>query len=407
MSDGDLDFETLAAHAGVRAPVGNAIATVAPISASTTFTAGSIDDVHAALGPDGSGFAYSRNANPTVATLETVLAALEGAEDVVAFGSGMAAISSAVLALELAAGDTIVAASALYGVTRALFSQLEGFGLHTIYVDVFDSAAVQSALESPGVRALYFESISNPLLQVPDVGALTEMAHRQRAAVIVDNTFATPCLFRPLDHGVDVVVHSATKYIAGHGDVTAGVAAGSKTWGQRIRSRRTTSGGILSPFEAWLTLRGVRTLPLRMERQCLTAREVAEWLARQPWTEKVYYPGLRDSPHRSVAARQFDGRFGAMIACDLRATQRQALAFIDALGLIIPGTSLGDAVSLILYPRLSSHRSLEPDQLQTAGIGEGLVRLSVGLESSRDLVDDLSQAARSAQLESTAMFAEH
>lgn len=396
MEDRTLDFDTLAAQAGARVRVGDTISTVAPIDPSTTFTYDSIDGVHAALAADAQGFAYARNANPTVASLEEVLAALEGAEDAVAFASGMAVISAAIGAVELEPGDVIVASGALYGVTRSLFSQLQTGGILTRYADVLDEEEVAAAVATPNARLLYFESIANPLLQVADIPRLTSLAHAAHLPVIVDNTFATPYLSRPLADGVDIVIHSATKYIAGHGDVIAGSAAGSRSWMNRLRARRTVQGAVLSPFDAWLTIRGIRTLPLRMQRQCETASELARWLERQPWTERVYYPGLVDDPARDVAARQFRNRFGAMVAVDLRAGRSATLAFMDALELIVPGTSLGDVISLALYPAMSSHRTLTAGERAEAGIGEGLVRLSIGLESARDLERDLGRAAQAA-----------
>jgi cystathionine beta-lyase/cystathionine gamma-synthase len=399
----DLDFETIAAQGGTRVPLGDTLSTVPPISASTTFTAETIDAVHAALTPEPSGFAYARNANPTVVTLETVLARLEGADDVVAFGSGMGAIQATLLALELSPGDAIVAAQALYGVTRSAFTQLQSFDVDIRYIDVFNLESVADAIADRDVRALYFESIANPLLQVADIEALARIARQRRIPSIIDNTFATPYLCRPLSVGVDLVVHSATKYIAGHGDVMAGVVAANSTWARRVRAKRTVTGAILSPFEAWLTLRGLRTLPLRMHRQCSTAAHLATWLKEQPWVERVYYPGLADHPQHELAGHQFGGLFGGMIAFDLRAGRAATLAFLDALRLITPGTSLGDVTSLILYPRLSSHRTLDAEQLAAAGIGEGLVRLSVGLESVKDLASDLERAAHAAGLAETTM----
>jgi cystathionine gamma-synthase/methionine-gamma-lyase len=388
-----LDFDTLAVQAGLRMRVGDTTSTVAPISASTTFTYDSVEEVHAALGPDGRGFAYARNANPTVVALEEALALLEGAEAVVAFGSGMAAIHAALLGVGLESGDVVLAASDLYGVTRGLLAQLENLGVHTDFVNILDLEQVEQALTETRARVLYFESISNPLLRIPDVSELTRLAHSHRAIVVIDNTFATPYLFRPLALGADIVVHSATKYIAGHGDVTAGLVAGNRSYGKRIRDTRTIIGSILSPFEAWLTLRGVRTLPLRMARQADSALEIAHWLDRQDWVEHVYYPGLAAHPQHEIAHRQFSGRYGGMVAFDLAAGQRETLRFLDALQLIAPGTSLGDVESLVLYPPLSSHRGLTPGEQRTAGIGEGLVRMSVGLESPGDLIADLEGAA--------------
>ncbi len=401
MGGRDWDFDTLAVNAGTRTRVGDSVATVAPIVASTTFTGGSVEDVHAALDPDSTSFAYARNANPTVANLESVLATLEGADDAVAFGSGMAAIHAALMALELGSGDVIVAASDLYGATRTVFAEMAGAGIETRYIDISDFDAVAGALTDPDVRLLYFESIANPLLQVADVQRLAECAHRHRVTTMIDNTFATPVLLRPIGLGVDVVVHSATKYIAGHGDVLAGAVATSRSWAQRIRQRRTRTGAVLSPFEAWLTLRGVRTLAVRMERQCETAQQVAAWLANRSWVRAVHFPGLECSPYREIAVRQFGGRFGAMVTFELDGEREITLRFIDALELINPGTSLGDVGSLILYPALASHRGLTPEERLALGIGDSLLRLSVGLESVRDLISDLQNAAQRCGLSAT------
>jgi cystathionine beta-lyase/cystathionine gamma-synthase len=396
--DEGLDFETLAAQAGIRVRVGDTVSTAPPIDPSTTFTADSVEDVHNALAPDGQGFAYGRNANPTVTLLETALKHLEGAEDVVAFGSGMAAISTTLSALQLWPGDTILAGQDLYGVTRTLLTQLGQYEISVRYVDVFDPRGVESALTDTRARALYVETISNPLLRVPDVAALTELARRFNAVTVIDNTFASPYLFRPLEYGVEVVIHSATKYLAGHGDATAGVVATSASLGRRIRDMRSVQGGILSPFDAWLTLRGLRTLPVRMDRQCATAATLAAWLQRQAWVERVHYPGLPTHPQHVVAGRQFGGRFGGMVAFDLHGGRDETIRFIDNLGLITAGTSLGDVQSLVLYPPSSSHRGLSDADLAAMGIGPALVRLSVGLESPRDLQGDLRRAAECAGL---------
>ncbi|GAC1473812.1 MAG: cystathionine gamma-synthase [Chloroflexota bacterium] len=391
-------FDTLAAHAGLRQRVGNTYSTVGPIVASTTFSGDSIEDIHRALEPEPDGYAYTRNANPTVTAFESSMALLEGSDGTVAFGSGMAAIHAAFMAANLAPGDCIVAASDLYGVTRSLLTQLEEHEIQSEYVDVSDLTAVEERLRSPESRVLYFESISNPLLHVADVENLVRIAHSHRATVIVDNTFATPYLFRPLAWGVDVVVHSATKYLAGHGDVVAGVVSANATWSERLRRVRTVTGAVLSPFEAWLTLRGLRTLPVRMDRHCANAAIVAQWLADQTWITAVHYPGQPHHHQRPTASRQFEDKFGGMVAFDLAANRGTTLRFLDALEVITSGTSLGDVESLVLYPPLTSHRTLDESGLAAAGIGAGLVRLSVGLESPDDLIGDLNQAAAASGL---------
>lgn len=393
-----LHFETLAAQAGLRMRVGDAVSTSPAIDASSTFTYDSVADVHAALGPDGEGFAYARSANPTVVALESALAPLEGAEDVVAFASGMGAIQAAFAGLQLWPGDVILASGDLYGVTRSLFAQLRQYEIETRFVDVFDLRAVADTLRETRARVLYFETISNPLLRVPPAGDLIRLAREAGASSVIDNTFAGPYLYRPVELGADVVVESATKYIAGHGDVIAGLVATSRSLGRRIRDARTVSGGILSPFEAWLTMRGVRTLALRMERQCATALELSRALCERPWVGAVHYPGLPAHPQHALARDQFAGRYGGMVALELAGSQSQVIEFMDALQLITPGTSLGDVESLVLYPALSSHRTLTPEELEAAGIGEGLVRLSVGIEHPEDLLLDLDRAARIACL---------
>lgn len=398
MDDDRLDFETRAAQAGIRVRVGDTVSTAPPIDPSTTFTSESIADVHRALEPDGEGFAYARNANPTVTLLESALRGLEGAGDVVAFGSGMAAIAGAISALQLWPGDSVLAATDLYGVTRTYLTQLAQYEISTHYVDVFDLAAVESALQESGARALYVESITNPLLRVPDIAGMAAVARRHNALTLVDNTFASPYLFRPLEVGADVVIHSATKYMAGHGDVTAGVVAASASLGRRVRDVRSVQGGVLSPFEAWLTLRGLRTLPIRMSRQCETAAELAAWLEGESWVGRVYFPGLPHHPEHGTAREQFGSRYGGMVAFEVAGDREATLRFIDCLKVIIPGTSLGDVESLVLYPPLSSHRGLSDAERESMGIRESLVRLSVGLESANDLRRDLAGAATRAGL---------
>ena len=394
----DLDLETHAAHAGLRLRLDGIIPTVGPIVASTTFTAESIDDVHRALEPDGGGFAYARNGNPTVVAFEEVVARLEGADQAVAFGSGMGAIQATLMALELAPGDVIVAAKDLYGVTRSLFAHLASYDIETQYVALDDAQALESAVGRREARTLFFETISNPLIHVADVKRMATIGRAHRVAVIVDNTFATPYLCRPLELGADIVIHSATKYLSGHGDVMAGIAAANVSWSNRIRAARTISGSVLSPFEAWLAMRGLRTLSLRVTRQSHSAHKLAGWLDEREWVQSVHYPGLSSCPDFARARGVLGEHSGGMLAFELRGGKEEALAFMDALELITTGTSLGDAESLALYPPLSSHRGLDAEGLRTAGIGEGLIRLSVGLESPRDLIVDLARAASRAGL---------
>jgi cystathionine beta-lyase/cystathionine gamma-synthase len=394
MASAKYDFDTLAIQAGLRQGGEDWRATAPPIHPSTTFTYPSVAAVHHALEPMGGGYAYSRNANPTVATLEQALRALEGTEDAVAFASGMAAIHAAILATGIRPGDALLAAKDLYGVSHSLFTgPLAAFGIKPHFVDVLDLAAVRTALIESRARVLVFESLSNPLLRVPDVAALIELAHEAGALVIVDNTFASPYLLRPAALGADIVVHSATKYLSGHGDVIAGVVATDSDFGHWLRDLRTTTGGVLGPFEAWLTLRGMRTLPLRMRRHCENAAMLAAWLEHQDCVERVHYPGLPSHPHYARVRQLFrDGLGGGMVAFELRTTAQGVEAFMDALELAVAGTSLGDVETLVLYPARSSHRTLTVEERVASGITDSLVRVSVGLESSDDIIADFKQA---------------
>lgn len=393
MSSSDPDFDTLAVQAGLRGNIGDAISTIIPVVASTTFTHESIEQVHDALTGEASGFAYARNANPTVQSLEVAVTRLEGAEECVAFGSGMAALHASVLGLGVGAGDAVLAAADLYGVTRSMLLQLAEYEISVEFVDVRNIDGLEARMDALKPRALIFESVSNPLLKVSDVGAIAAAARSRRVTTILDNTFAGPYLLRPLQLGIDVVLHSATKYLAGHGDAVAGVVATDSSRARRIRGLRTLTGGIASPFEAWLTMRGIRTLHVRMARHCSSALEIARWLDAQPWVERVYYPGLDSHADHALARAQFSDRYGGMIAFELRGERNDVLRFVDRLSLIAPGTSLGDVESLVLYPALSSHRTLTDEEKEKAGITDRLLRLSVGLESVNDLESDLCRAS--------------
>jgi cystathionine gamma-synthase/methionine-gamma-lyase len=262
------------------------------------------------------------------------------------------------------------------------------------FVDITDLADVEQAIAQEQPVAVICEIISNPLMKVADVPTLADMAHAAGAALIVDNTFASPYLFRPLDHGADYAMHSATKYLAGHGDVMAGVVACSAERGLDLRERQKLVGANLGPQEAWLALRGLKTLPLRMRQHCINAQTVAKWLARHPAVARVNYPGLPGHPQHTVAARLFEDRgFGGMMSFDLAgAGQAGVFRFMEALELVLPATTLGDVDSLTLYPAHSSHRQVAPEVRAALGIGDGLVRLSVGIEDPRDIITDLAQA---------------
>ena len=379
-------------------PIFTPVAT--PIYHASSYIYDEMETLDATFAGTYDGPMYTRYGNPTVSALETAVAALEGGEAALAYGSGMAAIHGALLAAGARAGTTVVAAQDVYGATYALLTRLlASQGVATRFVNASDHDAVGAALaaarSSPArPAALIVETISNPLLKVADLPALAELAHAAGAALIVDNTFASPYLCRPLAMGADYVIHSATKYLGGHGDVLGGVVVTSKERRRELNEINKLVGANLGPQEAWLVLRGIKTLPLRVQRQCENAAQVAAWLAARPEVSHVNYPALASHPQHALATRMLErGAFGAMISFDLREGDRaRVFRFMEALRLVLPATTLGDVYSLALYPAHSSHRALDPDLRRRIGIGDGLVRLSVGIEDPADIIADLAQA---------------
>jgi cystathionine beta-lyase/cystathionine gamma-synthase len=389
---------TQAVHAGERAPKPEFTPVTSPIYASVAYAYDSLDDLDAIFGGRLDGYVYQRYGNPTVSAFERAMATLEGTEEAVAFASGMAAVHAALLGAGARAGATIVSAADVYGATYALQDQLLAqLGLRVRFVDITDLEAVDAAVDQEHPVAVVCEILSNPLLRVADVPALAEIAHGAGAALIVDCTFATPYLLRPATLGVDYVVHSATKYLGGHGDVMAGLVACTRDRALDLRDRQKLLGANLSPQVAWLALRGLKTLPLRMRQHCDNAQTVARWLASHPLIRQVNYPGLPGHPGHAVARRMFGDRgYGGMLSYDIRgADQKAVFSFMEALKLVIPATTLGDVYSLVLYPAHSSHRAVPPEVRAQLGIGEGLVRMSTGIEDVRDIIGDLSQALES------------
>lgn len=386
---------TQAVHAGERAPRPDFTPVSTPIHRSVGYLYDDMDTLDGIFGDERAGYVYSRYGSPTVAALERAAATLEGGEAALAVSSGMAAIHLALLAADARSGSSVVAAQDCYGATYALLRDLfttQGVEVH--FVDITDLAEVESALAEARPAALLLETISNPLLKVAAIPPIVEMAHAVGAQVIVDNTFATPCLCRPLDYGADVVLHSSTKYFGGHGDVMGGIVITSAANRSRLFQLIKMIGCNLGPDEAWLTLRGLKTLPLRIRQHCANAQDVAQWLEVHPRIERVHYPGLQSHPQHSVANHLFgDAGYGGMVSFDLRDADREAVfRFLEALELFLPATTLGDVYSLVLYPAMSSHRALSPAERAQVGIGEGLVRLSVGIEAAEDIIADLDQA---------------
>jgi len=339
-------------------------------------------------------FVYSRHGGPNQAALEETIAALEGAQGAVSFSSGMAALHAALLAL-VPSGGSVVAAEQLYGVTRTLLGHLSaGMNLHVRYADFLDLAAVRCAVEEAKPACVLCEILTNPLARIVEIGEVGAIAHRAGALLLVDNTFATPVLLQPLGAGADMVVHSTTKYINGHGDVLGGVVAGSGEAMERVYQHRRVLGAVPSAFDCWLTLRGLRTLGLRMLRSCANAQRLAEWLAGHPRITRVYYPGLPDDRGHGKAKRLFrPDCFGAILSFEIGGLDRAgAFAFVSRLRLIRPVTSLGDVYTLIMHPASASHRALTPEQREAQGITEGVLRLSAGIEDPADLIADLRAA---------------
>jgi cystathionine beta-lyase/cystathionine gamma-synthase len=351
---------------------------------STDFAAASADKV-------GSGYVYTRWANPTVDAFEEAVADLEGAEAAEAFSSGMAAISTIFLAL-CSAGDQLVAARQLYGGTHSLLTHLlPRYGIDARLVEVNDYDAIAKGL-ADSARLLYCETIGNPRVVAADVPRLADLATDAGVPLVVDNTFASPALFRPLEHGAAVVVHSATKFLGGHHDLLGGVVCSSSELIEPVRAVARELGPTMAPFNAWLALRGLATLALRVHQSSDSAREIAEWLAARPDLEAVYYPGLPSDPGHSLAQELFGGRAGGTVGFDVAGGRERARTFQDHLQLIGRAASLGGTHSLIVHAASVTHTQLGPDELHAAGISEGFCRLSVGLEDPKDLIDDLATA---------------
>jgi cystathionine beta-lyase/cystathionine gamma-synthase len=390
-----LDFATRAVHAGERRGHPDFTPVVTPIYPSVGYLYDDMADLDAVFAGTREGYVYTRYGNPTVKAFEEAMAVLEEGEAALAFGSGMAAIHATLLALGLRAGSAAVVSRDVYGATYALFGNLlASQGVAVRFVSVTDLAQVETACTELRPAVLFVETVSNPLLRVADLAALARIAHAHGTALVVDNTFATPYLCRPLAMGADVVIHSATKYIGGHGDALGGVIVTSSERWKLIHEVQKATGGNLGPQEAWLLLRGIKTLPLRVCQQCNNALEVANGLARMAGIARVIYPGRPDHPQHSVATRLFRGLgYGAMVAFELRSgDQARVFRFFEALKLCLPATTLGDVYTLVLYPAHSSHRALSAQERATVGIGEGLVRMSVGIESPQDILNDVKQA---------------
>jgi len=397
-------LETVLVHGGFRKRPNDAAGTptIPPIYASTTYLYESVEELDKAFNgttPDGDpAFVYARQGNRSANALEIALTQAEGGVGAVAFGSGMGAIHAALVAAGLGAGTKIVASKDLYGTTIGLLQKLFiPVSTQVVLADLCSPDAI-ALIRNEEPDVVYAETLSNPLVKLVDLDAISAVAKEVGAVSIVDSTFITPYLLRPIEHGFDLVVHSTTKYVSGHGDTTGGMVISARNaLLDQVRTFSMLLGAMLSPFDAHLMLRGLRTLALRMERHCSNALQVARFLQQHPAIERVYYPGLPDHPQHDLASRLLDHElYGGLLAFELKAQSRAVVyRFMNSTQLCLPATTLGDVFSLLSYPPMSSHRTLSDAERKMLGINEGCVRLSVGIESVEDIMHDLDQALHS------------
>ena len=394
-----MKIETKAIHAGDRkadpARPGAFIPVTTPIYTAASYIYESTAQLDRVLGREEDGYCYSRYDNPTNAALEELMASLENGYGALACSSGMTAVHIALLAALTDRRKSILAASALYGATTSLLCKvLEPLGIQINFVDICDLDKVRGKINDNQPGCVFMETISNPLLRVGDLDGIAELARAAGAALVVDNTFATPLLVRPLEHGAHMSVHSVTKFLAGHGDVLGGVIVSDQEHHIITRNLCRTIGPVLGPFESYLTMRGIKTFALRMERHCSNACRVASWLTSHPRVSKVHYLADPAHPDAAVIRRLLpEGLYGAIVTFELKdAGKQEMFRFMDRLKLVVRATSLGDVHSLVLYPVIASHRDVAPKQRERMGIHDGLVRLCVGIEAVDDIIADLEQA---------------
>ena len=387
----DWGFDTMAVHGNSHGNPFGALAT--PIYQTSTYVFDSAEQGGRRFALEEGGYIYSRLGNPTCTQVEEKLAMLEGAEAAISCASGMGAITSALWVL-LQAGDHLLAHKTLYGCTYAFFSHgLSRYGIEVDFVDFRDLEAVKKAIK-PNTKVVYFESPANPNMEMIDIEAVSQIAHAQEGiTVVADNTYCTPYLCRPLEHGADVVVHSATKYLNGHGDVIAGFVVGSEEYITQVRllGVKDLTGACLGPLEAYLISRGMKTLSIRMDRHSANAQKVAEFLEGHPKVLSVSYPGLDSFPQKAIADKYMKLP-GGMISFEIKGGKPAGQKLINACRLCSIAVSLGDAETLIQHPASMTHSPYTEEECAAAGISQGMVRLSVGLENVDDIIHDLQQA---------------
>lgn len=390
-----MNIHTKAVHSGDRKRAGVYVPVTTPIHTATSYFYESMEQLDRVFGDEEKGYCYARYDNPSAAALEELMCALESGDAALACASGMAALHTAILTALTDRRRSIVAANAMYGATVGLLMNVfEPSGVSIRFADICNLASLRAVVVEAQPGCIVMESISNPLLRVAEIDSVAAIANQAGAALVVDNTFATPLLARPLELGAHFSVHSVTKYLAGHGDVLGGVVVTLRQHADSLRALGRTIGPVLGPFECYLTMRGIKTFPLRMERQCANACLVASWLAAHPRVERVYFTGDPQHPDEAAIRRLFPaGLYGAMVSFEIRGAGREEVfRFMDALKMIVRATSLGDVHTMMLYPVMSSHRELSPKHRQRMGIRDNLVRLSVGIEAPEDILADLEQA---------------
>jgi cystathionine gamma-synthase/methionine-gamma-lyase len=380
---------------GDRKKPGPAIPVTTPIYTAASYFYEHMEQLDRIFAREEPGYCYSRYDNPTNVALEELITSLENGHGSLACASGMSAIQTALLAALNDQRKSIVAADALYGATiNLLLKVLEPLGVEVTFVDLCDLEAVEKAVAEHRPGCVLMETVSNPLLRVGEMDRVARIARDAGAALVVDKTFATPLLVRPFEWGANLVVHSVTKFLAGHGDVLGGTVTSDAAHYDTLRTLSRAYGPVLGPFESYLTMRGIKTFPLRMERHCANASRVAAWLSENPAIERVHFPGDPAHPDSVAIRRLFPaGLYGAMVSFELKGAGRtEIFRFMERLKLVVRATSLGDVHSLILYPVMSSHREVPPAQRQRLGIRDNLLRLSVGIEAVNDIIEDLEQA---------------
>lgn len=391
MTDDNQHFETLAIRSGIHRSQFREHSEAMYLTSSFVFE--SARQAAETFAEREAGFIYSRFTNPTVAAFQERLAALEGAEACIGTASGMSAILACAMSL-LKAGDHVVASHSLFGSTVQLFGGImKRFGVDTTFVSPTDVDAWRKAV-TPNTRLFFLETPSNPLTEVSDLAALADIAHKAGALLAVDNCFCTPAIQRPIEFGADIVIHSATKYLDGQGRVLGGAVVGSREFvmGSVFPFMRT-AGPTLSAFNAWVVLKGLETLKIRMDAHAAGALELAKWLEGQPGIERVYYPGLPSHPQHALAMRQ-QSNGGGIVSFDVKGGREAAWRILDATQMISITANLGDTKSTITHPASTTHGRISPEARAAAGIGDGLVRVAVGLESIEDIKADLARGMR-------------